>query len=253
MITQWNRKSSGYLALSIVGLIIFVFVIRNMIVDDLPDFNSFSDVKDKKQQFFDYIRPIVEAENKKVLIDRERLLLLEQEFSKDQSMHSKDEQWVMNLAKIYKVRIDTLDDKAAWTSLKHRVDIVPVPLALAQSANESSWGTSRFAQQGNNFFGLWCFIEGCGLVPARRDKGATHEVASFKSVEESVAYYILNLNTLMAYQPLRTIRRQHREQGEKLTGSAMAAGLINYSERGEDYVQDIQTMIRINKPLMLKQ
>jgi Bax protein len=168
-------------------------------------------------------------------------------------MHSKDEQWVNNLAKIYKVRIDTLNDKAAWTSLIHRVDIVPVPLALAQSANESNWGTSRFAQQGNNFFGLWCFVEGCGLVPARRDKGATHEVASFKSVEESVAYYILNLNTLMAYQPLRTIRRQHRDQGKTLTGSAMAAGLINYSERGEDYVQDIQTMIRINKPLMLKQ
>jgi len=249
---HWNRKFAGYLVLCIImGLVISVFVMRN--VNGLPDFNSFSDAKDKKKQFFDFIRPIVEAENKKVLINREKLLILEQQFSKDKSMRSKDEKWVKNLAKIYKVRIDSLDDQSAWTSLKHRVDVVPVPLALAQSANESSWGTSRFAQQGNNLFGQWCFIEGCGLVPARRNKGATHEVASFSSVDESVAYYILNLNTLMAYQPLRTIRKEHREEGKDLTASALAAGLINYSERGEDYVQDIKTLIRINKPLMLSQ
>ncbi len=248
---QWNRKFYGYFVLCLIVLIIFS--IRQLMVDDLPDFNSFSDVKDKKQHFFDFIRPIIEAENKKVLINREKLLMLEQQFGQDKSMRSKDQEWVKNLAKIYKVRIDTLDDSTAWTTLKHRVDIVPVPLALAQSANESGWGTSRFAQEGNNFFGQWCFVEGCGIVPAKRSSGATHEVATFNSVEESVAYYILNLNTLIAYQPLRTIRREHREAGKMLTGSALAEGLINYSERGEEYVEDIQTMIRINKPLMSNQ
>ena len=249
-----NRRLAAYLALCfIIVLMIFIIVQRNTVVDNLPDFESISDVKDKKQQFFDFIGPIIEAENEKVLINREKLLMLEQQFSKDKSIRAKDEKWVKNLAKIYKVRIDTLDDKAAWTSLKHRVDIVPVPLALAQSANESSWGTSRFAQEGNNLFGQWCFIEGCGLVPAKRNKGATHEVAKFNSVDESVAHYILNLNTLMAYQPLRAIRWEHREGGKALTGSALAAGLVNYSERGENYVEDIQTLIRINKPLMLNQ
>lgn len=249
---QWNRKLSGYLALC--ATVFILFLVRNMTVDDLPDlpdFNSFSDVQDKKRQFFDFIGPIIEAENKKVLINREKLLLLEQQFSKGKPMRSKDEKWVKNLAKIYKVRIDTLDDQAAWTSLKHRVDSVPVPLALAQSANESSWGTSRFGQEGNNLFGQWCFIEGCGLVPARRNKGATHEVARFNSVNESVAHYILNLNTLMAYQPLRTIRREHREEGKTLSGSELAVGLLHYSERGKDYVEEIQTLIRINQPLML--
>lgn len=253
MIMQLNRKISGYLALCLIVLVILVFVTRNMMVDDLPDFKSFLDVKDKKQHFFDFIRPIVEAENKKVLINREKLLMLEQQYSNASSIHPNDEKWLKNLAEIYKVRIDTLDDQAAWTSLKHRVDIVPVPLALAQSANESGWGTSRFAQEGNNFFGQWCFIEGCGLVPDRRNSGATHEVAVFNSVEESVAYYILNLNTFIAYQPLRAIRQEHREEGKTLSGSALAVGLINYSERRENYVEEIQTMIRINKPLMLSQ
>lgn len=246
----WNRKLAGYLALCIIALM--VFLMRTTTVENLPDFKSFTDAKDKKQYFFDFIGPIIEAENKKVLVIREKLLMLEQKFSKNKSIRPKDEKWIKDLAKIYKVRIDTLDDKAAWTDLKYRVDIVPVPLALAQSANESSWGTSRFAQEGNNFFGQWCFIEGCGIVPAKRRKGATHEVATFDSVDESVARYILNLNTLKAYQPLRTIRGQQREQGKTLTGLELAEGLANYSERGKNYVEDIQRMIRTNTPLMLQ-
>lgn len=249
---SWNRKLAGYLSLFII--VLMIFLMQNKTVDDdLPNFKSFADAKDKKQHFFDFIRPIIEAENKKLLIVREKLLMLEQKFSKNKSIRSKDEKWIKDLAKIYKVKIDTLDDKAAWTDLKHRVDIVPVPLALAQSANESSWGTSRFAQEGNNFFGQWCFIEGCGIVPAKRKKGATHEVATFDSVNESVARYILNLNTLSAYQSLRMIRSEQREQGKILTGLELAEGLVNYSERGKNYVEDIQTMIRINQPLMLQQ
>lgn len=248
---QWNRKLAGYLALCII--VLTVILMRNTTVEDLPDFKVIADAKDKKQQFFDFIGPIIEAENKRLLVIREKLLILEQKFSKNKSIRPKDEKWIKDLAKIYKVRIDTLDDKAAWSDLKHRVDIVPVPLALAQSANESSWGTSRFAQEGNNFFGQWCFIEGCGIVPTKRRKGATHEVATFDSVDESVAQYILNLNTLKAYQPLRTIRGQQREQGKTLTGLELAEGLTNYSERGKNYVEDIQRMIRTNKPLMLQE
>jgi Bax protein len=251
MIMQWNRKIAGLLALCFIAVVILAT--RNIMIDDVPDFKSFSDVQEKKQHFFNFIRPIVEAENKKVLINRQKLLMLEQQFSNVKAIHPNDEKWVKNLAAIYDVNIDTLDNQAVWTTLKHRVDIIPVPLALAQSANESGWGTSRFAQEGNNFFGQWCFIEGCGLIPARRNSGATHEVAVFSSAEESVAYYLLNLNTLMAYQPLRTIRREHREEGKAMTGSALAAGLIKYSERGQEYVEDIQTMIRINKPLMFSQ
>ena len=67
-----------------------------------------------------------------------------------------------------------------------RVDVIPVSLALAQAANESAWGTSRFALEGNNVFGQWCYKKGCGIVPAERRSGATHEVKSFTSVERSV-------------------------------------------------------------------
>ena len=41
-----------------------------------------------------------------------------------------------------------------------------------QAANESAWGTSRFARIGLNFFGQWCYSKGCGMVPKRRNTGA---------------------------------------------------------------------------------
>lgn len=245
-----NKKFLGYLGLCFV-IILILLSVRHLFVDDYPDFNSFTNVNEKKQHFFNFMRPIVDAENRKILVSREKLLLLEQRFNKDKSLNSKDEKWIKSLAEQYKIEMASIDDDVSWMSLKRRVDIIPISLALAQSANESSWGTSRFAREGNNLFGQWCFSEGCGLVPRQRIEGATHEVAMFDSVQQSVAAYLANLNTLIAYQPLRTIRLTYREEGRELTGSDLAEGLLNYSELGEQYVEDIQTMIRINKSIML--
>ncbi|MFM9673737.1 glucosaminidase domain-containing protein, partial [Streptomyces galilaeus] len=76
-----------------------------------------------------------------------------------------------------------------------RVDIIPKELALMQAANESAWGTSRFARIGLNFFGQWCYSQGCGMIPNRRNSGAAHEVAAFKSVRDAVSSYFKNINT----------------------------------------------------------
>jgi len=39
---------------------------------------------------------------------------------------------------------------------------------MAQAANESAWGLSRFAQKGNNLFGKRCVKKGCGIVTDQR-------------------------------------------------------------------------------------
>jgi Bax protein len=135
-------------------------------------------------------------------------------------------------------------DNRAWDDLLRRVDAIPASLALAQSANESAWGTSRFAKDGSNFFGQWCYDAGCGLVPSKRNAGASHEVAVFDSPEESVASYLLNLNTNRAYTELRSIRASLRARNKEISGEALAAGLRKYSERGDAYVKELRSMIR---------
>jgi len=122
-------------------------------------------------------------------------------------------------------------------------------LALAQAANESAWGTSRFAQDGNNLFGQWCYTNGCGLVPSRRREGATHEVRRFDNIRDSVESYIHNLNTFPSYQMLRRIRQQLRQQDRPIDGVSLADGLESYSSRGLDYIVELQRMIYSNELL----
>ena len=134
-----------------------------------------------------------------------------------------------------------------------RVDVIPLPLVLVQAANESAWGTSRFSRIGLNFFGIWCYQQGCGMVPGSRNTGANHEVAAFQSLEEAVTRYFDNINSHNAYRVFRTIRFELRSQEQALNPEILATGLLPYSERGVDYVIDITKMLRQNQHFLLEE
>lgn len=209
---------------------------------DLPDFSVYPDVVEKKTAFFKFIYPLVEQENRRLLAVRQYLL----ELQENGIEYSEQEEWLEKLAKRYRLPED-IKDEDVITELLLRVDEIPPSLALVQSANESAWGSSRFARKGNNLFGQWCFREGCGMVPSSRSAGATHEVATFSNPRKSVESYIHNLNTNAAYDDFRKLRAGQREQQAQLSGKFLAQGLLKYSTRGEEYVKELQAMIRVNK------
>lgn len=210
----------------------------------LPDFKRFSGVE-KKQAFFDFLRPLVETENRKLLEQRVLLNVL----AKQPELTPVDLKWVTDLSGRYSAPfID--DSRPDFDKLLRRVNTVPVDLALTQAAIESGWGTSRFARLGNNLYGHWCYKAGCGIVPLRRAKGAKHEVRRFDTAQESVRAYLFNLNTHRAYQKLRAKRRALVKAGKPVTGAALAVSLDQYSERGEAYVRDLLRFINTNQTLM---
>lgn len=209
-----------------------------------PDFAAITDVKARKKAFFEFLTPFVNEKNSLILKDRQRLADL---MKSDKALSAKNSKWVSMLRKDHK--LDTLDTytKDDLNALLNRMDIIPVSLVLAQAANESAWGTSRFATQGNNFFGQWCFRKGCGLVPESRDSDADHEVRKFNDARESVFAYIDNLNTNAAYKKLRAIRLDMRNNKQTITGLSLVHGLEHYSERGQAYVEEIEGLINYNK------
>jgi len=213
---------------------------------NLPDFAAISDVKEKKQQFFDFIRPSIDRENAKLLVKRAKLEFWLEQVSLELQLSDVDLTLLADLVKRYRVnkRASVLQQV---NDLLVRIDIIPAPLVLVQAANESAWGTSRFSRIGLNFFGIWCYREGCGMVPGGRNKGAKHEVAAFKSVDAAVARYFYNINSHNAYRVFRVIRFELRSQGQPLNPEILATGLLPYSERGADYVIDITKMLRQNK------
>lgn len=207
----------------------------------LPDFSLIRDTTEKKAAFFSFLYPRIVLANSRVVLQRQHLVRL----SAKAQLTPKDVLWLETLAESF--GIEGKDNSLQLLEqLVTRLDIIPPSLVLAQAANESAWGTSRFATGGNNLFGQWCFSEGCGMVPLNRSQGAVHEVRVFRSVFHSVQAYIQNLNTHPAYRLLRDIRQQQRRAGAPVSGLALARGLLGYSSRGEIYVKEIQTIIRHN-------
>lgn len=231
----------------VFACLMYFFLSEKEKVEALPDFSQYKDVKQMKQAFFSYLKPLAEQVNLSIKQDKQAFDKLYSDFKKNESLS--DGQWedVFELAKKYRIDEEALTKEAKLLEqLDLRIHPLPTSLVLAQAANESAWGRSRFAKQGNNLFGQWCFKVGCGIVPKGRPEGETYEVALFNSPKASIKSYMMNLNTFSAYEELREKRKQLIESGKRVTGKALAEGLLNYSTRREEYVKEIQAMIRQN-------
>lgn len=216
---------------------------------ELPDFNQYVDTTAKKRAFFNYLRPYVKRENARLRALRQQLIEIQEK--KEKRMRISLEEYAFLYSLYDEFRMDVAEtDQSMLQELLKRVDIIPDTLVLMQAANESAWGTSRFAIEGYNFFGQWCFREGCGLVPQLRGDDQSHEVAKFANPGASIKSYFYNLNTFHTYEALRVIRARLRAEGKPVRGEALAAGLGSYSERGEDYIAEISGMIRFNRKLL---
>ncbi|MEX2327653.1 MAG: glucosaminidase domain-containing protein [Pseudomonadales bacterium] len=212
-----------------------------------PDFSRHREAETRKKAFYDYLLPMIHEANREVVRERAWLLGLARRLLDGQALTAGQLVELKKVEKRYAVSVARGSQAERVGRMLLRVDIVPASLVLAQAAKESGWGTSRFAREGNNFFGIWCFFEGCGMTPLHRDEGRDHEVAMFDSVEEGVRYYIRTINTHIAYEELRHMRASARRAQQPVSGEALAGGLVRYSERGLAYVREIQSMIRYNQ------
>lgn len=198
--------------------------------------------KASQQAFLEMLRPIVEGENARLRELRREvqvLLLRLEQGNADEG----DRRRLSSLAARYRVPGKILSESTARKDLLTRIDTIPPALALAQAANESAWGRSRFAREGNNLFGIWTYDESKGIVPKGRAKGAKHLVRKFDDFDESVRYYIHTLNSHPAYQALRDARTEARARGERPRAVVLAGGLVKYSAKGEQYVKLIRQLI----------
>lgn len=202
----------------------------------LPEIRS---AKQRKNLFIRIMLPLILKVNDDILADRGRLLTLEEHINAGHELPQRDVKWLSDLAIEYRVK------DADMAELLNRVDAIPPSLALAQSAIESGWGTSRFAQQGNALYGQWTY-GGDGLVPDRRDEGKDHRIKAFPRLIESVVGYARNLNTHAAYGELRATRARRYAGQERASGIELAETLVSYSERGVLYIDDLRTIILSN-------
>jgi len=199
------------------------------------------DVPTKKRLFFRAIGPLALRSNELILQDRAKL-----EGLNPISLSTEDARWLKQLASSYGIAASE-DNGALHAELMLRVDIVPASLVLAQAAEESGWGTSRFAFTGNALFGQWTW-GGDGMRPEQQRAGkGDYKIAAFDAPLQSVQAHARNLNSHRAYKEFRRTRAQLRATKERISGAALAHTLTSYSERGADYVSSLRSIMNFNQ------
>jgi len=214
------------------------------------DLHTVSDISVKKRIFLHSLLPHALLVRQEVLQKRDRLESIlsridcasetkdidfgsdyEEQCSWTENLPDKDVNFIRKLSREYRTT-------SAETLLK-RVDAVPVSIILAQGALESFWGSSRFSREGNSIFGMWTW-KTAGIIPIRRDEGKNHKVKIYEDILASVRAYQLTLNRLEPYKEFRQLRQTTDDP------LILAEGLSLYSERGDDYVEDIKKVILAN-------
>ncbi len=230
-----------FLTLSVLFLYLLKPASTQLIVSPhtLPDLATLEDIQERKDRFLTLLDPLINIANAKINQERDQIIKIEARFLQD-SLSPKNRRELAILTRKYEVKETELALKIE--KLKLRINVIPKALVLVQAANESAWGTSRFALTANNLFGQWCFSKGCGIVPNNRAPGARHEVQKFPNLLAAIESYMLNINTHDAYRELRTIRAKQNAA----SALQLVEGLESYSERGEDYIRELKQMIRFN-------
>ena len=210
--------------------------VKPIYLTKLPkDLKTLGNTNQKRELFIKIILPLILDENEKITDDRKKLFkILSKNFNT-----AGERYWLKRRFKEYKI------DDQDLSKLKMRMDIIPVSIALAQAANESGWGTSRFALEGNALFGQWTWSKK-GISPKNKDPNASHKVLQFQILKASVRAYKNNLNTHNAYKEFREERAKIREAEDKINGLLLTKYLKNYAGIGIKYVEILNAIISKN-------
>jgi Bax protein len=205
-------------------------------IDLLPkEIKQIESTKKRKEFFIQIVLPLILEENYLIRLDRKRLFVI---LNKNNNTES-ERKWLKSKFKQYGVV------NQDFTTLKIRMDEIPVSLAIAQAAKETGWGTSRFALEGNALFGQWTF-SGDGIKPKSLDTDKTHRVMKFQILKASVRAYQRNLNTHSSYKKFRKLRAQSRDNDEKLDSLILADCLDQYAATGVEYTKTLKKIILQN-------
>ena len=210
--------------------------VKPIYLTKLPkDLKTLGDTKKKRELFIKIVLPLILNENDKITEDRKKLFkILGKNFNT-----VGERVWLQRRFREYKI-----EDQDSG-KLKMRMDIIPVSIALAQAANESGWGTSRFALEGNALFGQWTWSKK-GISPKNKDADQSHKVLQFQILKASVRAYKNNLNTHNAYKEFRETRAKLRQENKRIIGLDLTKYLKNYAAIGEKYVVIIEAIIENN-------
>ena len=120
----------------------------------------------------------------------------------------------------FEPKVENMSSERFIVSMKkciayHNLDIrkeqqIPTKLIIAQAIVESNFGTSRFATEGNNLFGIRVWSKN-GMLPLKQDASINWRVKTYKSKCQSVKDYVNILNNNHHYTEFRIVRNRTKD------------------------------------------
>ena len=194
------------------------------------------DIELRKERFKQTMLPLILRANEDITRQRKAVI---------QGIEAEDNDLLQSLAQRYRLPANLIGTEGWTDELLRRVAPVPVSIALAQAAIESGWGQSRFALEGNALYGQWVWNDKLGIKAANQSDPRA-SVRRFPDLLSSVRAYMFNLNSHRAYGVFREIRARHMDAPDQVSINEVIAGLSNYAQIGDAYVEKIQRIISQN-------
>jgi len=207
---------------------------------------NFKNFSNSKQHFIKTLLPLISYENQKILLERKNLFKIKEILLNEKTLENQELAYLKKIAKKYKIKASNKHKIDLVNQLLISIDIIPNSIVLAQAANESGWGTSRFAKEYNALFGEYTYDFSKGVMPLKREEGKKHLVKAFASYDKSVKSYFKNINTHYAYEKFRLTRKLMRDKNNFLNINLLVKRLNTYAE-DNNYVETISSIIETNK------
>ena len=203
-------------------------------------------LSNSKKDFVKTLLPLISYENQNILLERSKLEDLRASLIDNNTLTKTDLKFLNKISKKYRIKSSNKHKFDLLNELLNRVDIIPNSIVLAQAANESGWGKSRFAKEFNALFGEYTYSYSDGVIPLLREKGEKHLVKSFESVDKSVQSYFNNLNSHYAYEDFREVRQMMREKNNFSNIKLLVEKLDSYAA-DINYIKTINSIIDVNE------
>ncbi len=211
----------------------------------LKEVNLSNNISERKKEFINIVLPIIIDQNRNIIVLRQKLIDSKNYLNQNKTLSQTDRNFIKKLATKYSVATENRHKIDIINDLLISIDIIPNSIALAQAANESGWGSSRFATEYNALFGEYTYDNKTGIVPSQREEGKKHLVKYFKTIDKSVESYFKNINSHYAYSKFRKLRKNLRDQNNSFNVNLLVNKLDLYAE-DDNYVDNIVSIIYKN-------
>ncbi len=215
------------------------------VLSNLSD-TDYAYLKPSKRKFVKTVLPIIINENQNILITRSFISDIKIKLETFKTLNNKEIRKLNSIAEKYNIAYSNKHKLDTVEEILTKVDVIPNSIVLAQAAIESGWGSSRFAREHNALFGEYTYDNNKGVIPLNRENGDKHLIKSFNSFNSSVESYFKNINTHLAYEDFREIRKVMRERKNFSNVNILVEQLNTYAE-DENYISTIKAVIKKNK------